>query len=477
METDNVLKRQWLRTESYDQKLEHRATKHECLRDRNNVTSCRSPGTPQESDWKRNMRSKRQREFQKRRQISSEAALAAGGKDTTQEKVTLRGNRRKVPLIHRQSLVSSQDLGIIWPHISASAETSWMSSTGAEQEHDTGMMSGVFDLTSSTGFLEGGTPLRSVWTSEGAQNNRGSNHISRSDFSCQTECGYVTIKEEDLFQLGEYLKEALWREETLKQKLALLQQETSTLLTYCDKMWRACFKEDLMKCKIGALESQLQVCAHRFSKDEGKRLLILMEEQFRLEEERTVASLQRITEEKTKALDRVISLERAVERAQEESNHWRHLHEEQGLLCAQLRASLQQSSDQILTLQSQMEKAALHEDLLQEQLQQLQEQYATSLEQDQHCVHKKDTNASTAPLSGHHSTTQAHHHKGRLNAMAVSELSATDHNCQPGVKAPQQGTTGHKRGMRGVGEALPDHGELCRAMHTGSDLTEVSQVL
>ncbi|KAG5274583.1 hypothetical protein AALO_G00137900 [Alosa alosa] len=451
METDNVLKRQWLRTESYDQKLEHRAAKHECLRDRNNVTSCRSPGTPQESDWKRNMRSKRQREFQKRRQISSDAALVSGGKETTQkEKVTLRGNRRKVPLIHRQSLVSSQDLGIIWPHISASAETSWMSPTGTEQEHDTGMTSAVLDLTSSTGsFLEGGIPLRSsVWTSEEAQNNKRSRPVDVSDFSCQTECGYVTIKEEDLFQLGEYLKEALWREETLKQKLTLLQQETSTLLAYCDKMWRACFKEDLMKCQIGALESQLEVCFQRFSKDEGKRLLMLMEEQFRLEEERTVASLQRITEEKTQALDRVISLERAVERAQEESNHLRQLHEEQGLVCAQLRVSLQQSSDQTLALQSQMEKSALHEALLQEQLQQLQEQCATFLEQDQHSVHQKDTKTSIAPPSGHHSTTQACHHKGRPNAMVVPELSTTDHNCQPVVKAPQQGTTRHTRGMR-----------------------------
>lgn len=120
-----MLKRQCLRTESYDQKLEHRAAKHECLRDRNNVTSCRSPGTPQESEWKSIMRRKRQREFQKRRKISSEAALAAGGKEATQkEKVTLRVNRRKVPLIHRQSLVSSQDLGIIWPDINAFAEVS-----------------------------------------------------------------------------------------------------------------------------------------------------------------------------------------------------------------------------------------------------------------------------------------------------------------------------------------------------------------
>lgn len=447
MEIDNVLKRQ-LRTESYDQKLEHRAAKHECLRDRNNVTSCRSPGTPQESEWKSIMRRKRQREFQKRRKISSEAALAAGGKEATQkEKVTLRGNRRKMPLIHRQSLVSSQDLGIIWPDINAFAEASQMSSTSSKSEHDTVRSSCSPDITSSTGsFLDGEILLRrGVKTFEGVPNNKRSKAVSVSDFSCQTECGYVTMKEEDLIQLGEYLKEALWREESLKQKLALLQQETSTLLTYCDKMWRVCFKEDLMKCKIGALESQLQVFSQRFSKDESKRLLILMEEQFRLEEERTVASLQKITEEKTQALDKIISLERATARAQEEANHWRQLHEEQRLMCAQLGASLQQSSDQLLTLQSQMERSALHEALLQEQLQELQDQNAFSLDQDQLCVHQQDKNSSTAPLSSVHGTDQMRYHKGCKKAISEGPaLSTTDHNSQPVVKASTQ----NKKGMR-----------------------------
>lgn len=132
MESDSALKRQRLRTESYERKLEHRAAKHECLRDRNNVTTCRSPGTPQESEWKSSMRKKRQREFQKRRQISNEAtSLVANatspaiGKDKgPKEKVTLRGNRRKVPLIHRQSLVTSDDLGITWPDVSALAQVS-----------------------------------------------------------------------------------------------------------------------------------------------------------------------------------------------------------------------------------------------------------------------------------------------------------------------------------------------------------------
>ncbi|KAL2090501.1 hypothetical protein ACEWY4_012764 [Coilia grayii] len=501
METDNALKRQWLRTESYDQRLEHRAAKHECLRDRNNVTTCRSPGTPQESEWKSNMRRKRQREFQKRRQISNEAipvaAVPVSGKDKgPKEKVTLRGNRRKVPLIHRQSLVTSQDLGITWPDVNALAQASWMSLANTDQEHDTGMTGNIPDTVSSTASLR-----RSARGCERVQNNQRSRHISVSDFSSQTECGYITIKEEDLVQLGEYLKEALWREETLKQKLALLQQETSSLLIYCDKMWRACFKEDLLKCKIGALESQLQVCIQRFSKDEGKRLLMLMEEQFRLEEERAVASLQRVTEERAQALEKVASLERALESAQEKSSHWQQLHEEQGSVCVQLRASLQQSTDQIHTLQSQVEKSALHESLLQEQLQQLQDQYdrlhdhsspldqydqydrfhdhsspsdqddqydrlhdhsspleqydqydrfhdhSSPSDQDQHCVERMEHN-STATASAQHCTDQVHPHKEKQISVAGPEQPPTDHTSQAGGKALQAGSAPKNRGMR-----------------------------
>ncbi|XP_063072045.1 TRAF3-interacting JNK-activating modulator-like [Engraulis encrasicolus] len=463
MESDSALKRQRLRTESYERKLEHRAAIHECLRDRNNVTTCRSPGTPQESEWKSSMRKKRQREFQKRRQISNEAtSLVANatspaiGKDKgPKEKVTLRGNRRKVPLIHRQSLVTSDDLGITWPDVSALAQASWMSQANMDQEDELGVTVGSIPDT-TTGVADGGDSWRRRGRSrDRVQNNQRNRHVSVSDFSSQTECGYVTIKEEELIQLGEYLKEALWREDTLKQKLVLLQKETSTLLTYCDTLWRAYFKEDLLKCKIGALESQLQVCSQRFSRDEGKRLLMLMEEQFRLEEERAVASLQRASQDRARALEKVACLERALERAQEESSHWQQLHEEQVPSCNQLRLSLQQTSDQMLSLQSQMEKSALHEVRLQEQLQQLQDQYdllcdaSSPLEQDQPCAQQRTDHNSAAPVSEQHCTDQVHHHTVKQISTVRAELpTTTDHNSQPGVQTVQSDTARKKRGMR-----------------------------
>lgn len=57
----------------YDKKLEERAERHDCLRGRNNVTSCRSPTRERDTKWiKYEIQYKRDLEFQRRRSISPE---------------------------------------------------------------------------------------------------------------------------------------------------------------------------------------------------------------------------------------------------------------------------------------------------------------------------------------------------------------------------------------------------------------------
>lgn len=117
METQKVPpRRRRPRMESYDQKLEQRVTKHEFLRDRNNVTTCRSPGHKLEADWKSEMQEKRQMEFQRRRHIA-QAVTPLENESNKETKVIMRTNKQRAPLIKRQSIISAEELGITWPDI------------------------------------------------------------------------------------------------------------------------------------------------------------------------------------------------------------------------------------------------------------------------------------------------------------------------------------------------------------------------
>ncbi|XP_013988509.2 TRAF3-interacting JNK-activating modulator isoform X2 [Salmo salar] len=371
------LRRRRPQMESYDQKLEQRAAKHEFLRDRNNVTTCRSPGHKLEADWKSEMQHKRQMEFQRRRQFVQAATPQADEKDSNKEtKVTMRTNRQRVPLIHRQSLISAEELGITWPDVhsirKASGITSPPQGTGGQNktgQHHSGF-SQTFSHTSQQPTLRKCMDIRDRVQQE--KSGLVSNQLHQRNAFCQTEHGYITVNEADLLQLAEYLQEALWREDSLKQKLSLLQHTTSTILLSQDNVWKICCKEDRMKVKIGALESQLKICGQRLSRDGAKMLLLQSEQQRQEVEEMAVAVLQRVTDQTNKAQDRAHSLEMALQTAQVQSSQWRERYEEERIKCTQMRKSLVQNIDNINLLQSQLEgvkgqEATLKSQLLQHQ--------------------------------------------------------------------------------------------------------------
>ncbi|XP_029533207.2 TRAF3-interacting JNK-activating modulator-like isoform X2 [Oncorhynchus nerka] len=376
MEIQKDLRMRRPQMESYDQKLEQRAAKHEFLRDRNNMTTCRSPGHKLEADWKSEMQQKRQIEFQRRRQIVQAATHQADEKQSNKEaKVTMRTNRQRVPLIHRQSLISAEDLGITWPDVHSIGKATWITSPplhGAGGKNKIGQLhsdlSQIFPQTPQQPSLRKSMDIRDKVKQDQSGLVMLTRQLQQRNACCQTEHGYSTVKEADIVQLSEYLQEALRREDSLKQKLSLLQHTTSTLLLSHDNVWKVCCKEDKMKGKIGALESQLKICVQRLSRDGAKKLLLQSEQQRQELEEMAVASLQRVTDQKNKAQDRAHSLEMALQTAQVESSQCRERYEEERRKCTQLRTSLVQNIDHINLLQSQLEKVMGQDATLESQL-------------------------------------------------------------------------------------------------------------
>uniref|UniRef100_A0AAZ3SDF2 Uncharacterized protein n=1 Tax=Oncorhynchus tshawytscha TaxID=74940 RepID=A0AAZ3SDF2_ONCTS len=193
---------------------------------------------------------------------------------------------------------------------------------------------------------------------------------TQQEANTQTESGYVTVKESEVIQLDVYLQEALWREEGLKKKLAVLQKRGSTLLRYSDNLWATSCNEDLLKNKIRALETQLQVCLQKqkLPLDGVKKLVLQMENQKGAYEEKALEVIQRATEEKREALSQAETLEMLLQAARVEAAQWQGLCEEMKESSEQLKKKQEISSEQVLQLQNQLELARGQEAGLREEL-------------------------------------------------------------------------------------------------------------
>ncbi|KAK6472146.1 TRAF3-interacting JNK-activating modulator-like [Huso huso] len=384
-------KRRWLNVDTYEEKTNLRVSKRECLRGRFNRTMCRSAGRVREGNVNSEQQCKRQLEFLKRRQLpvttppSSEVEEA----NNCEPKPTLRSAKVQRPdaAMNRRSVVMSHDLGITWPEFPSAAvdKAPWLSKgTLYKSTQPPGLLGNQLPggPARSSGrlqhetFKQDGTMRRE----RGKKPDRGLPLVTLPLQSVRS----AVLPSNSLCLL--FMQEALRREQALKHKLSILQQLMSSLLCSSDKLWTARYNEDLMKCKIGSLESQLQVCMQGGTK---KGIIEMGEQKLRLEE-KAKESLKRVLMEKSAAEEKVQSLQRAQLALQQENSQLKDSYEKVKESWAELKSKHTQSVDQLHVLQSKLERAESREVALQarmEGLQQDRDELASRidvLEEDQH---------------------------------------------------------------------------------------------
>ncbi|XP_028652912.2 TRAF3-interacting JNK-activating modulator isoform X2 [Erpetoichthys calabaricus] len=373
------LKRCW---SNIEQKLELRVTKHESLRERLNVTTCRSIGKARDGEWQDGLRCKRQQEFLKRRKIiSDESPQEHTRMDDNQ--VIRRAAKMRSPqeLMNRRSLIRAEDLHISWPDFT--------SSQGYKVPQFTEQLrhKNQLNFQEQDGVLT--TYVSRIHTSEKVQesfksrdrgvqtcDSRGNLiQYNTQDSSIQTENGVAAVLEKEILELSDYLQEALVREQALKKKLAVLQHVLSTLLCSSEKLWKAQCNEDLMKRRLGSLESQLHLCMQGNSGAGLKAAMIEMESHKLKYEEKAKESLQKVLEEKQAAEKKLQSLQTTLQTCQEESSHWKTSYEKMKASWDELNEKHSQTMNEMHLLQDKLQRTQKQENRLQEQLLQLHENY------------------------------------------------------------------------------------------------------
>uniref|UniRef100_A0A672GJT8 Sarcolemmal membrane-associated protein n=1 Tax=Salarias fasciatus TaxID=181472 RepID=A0A672GJT8_SALFA len=135
---------------------------------------------------------------------------------------------------------------------------------------------------------------------------------------------------QELFQLSQYLQEALHREQMLEQKLATLQRLLATTQEASESSWQALIDEDRLLSRLEVMGSQLQAYSKvtRSQTEEGirKELLALQEDKHNYE---TTAkeSLRRVLQEKIEVVRKLSEVERSLSNTEDECTHLKEMSE------------------------------------------------------------------------------------------------------------------------------------------------------
>ncbi|NWH71936.1 T3JAM protein, partial [Piaya cayana] len=350
-------------SESYDEKCERRHEKRENLRWRNNRTTCRRvqrrTGQPAQSP--------RQREFLRRRNLASDAGRTPLGQELaacTPPDLSLRLDTRSSILLQVPSAPRAQ----LRAPAALSFQKPWSCSVLSPAHSP---------LRVPLGVSAEAAPRQSVSMSTQGSSGFCSQFIKY----LHTNIGLVSkpfpFPFQEMVQLSNYLKEALHRELLLKQKMLILQELFSTLLEASEKSWKGQLNEDKLKCKLRALENQLQACTQSYPKECVNKLLIEMEDQKQTYEQKAKEALQKMLEDKLQTEQQLQNSQRSLAATREDLAFWKEHYTSLKAELTKVTTAHTELENNFHVLQSELQQTATQKEQLQQALCSLQSEHAT----------------------------------------------------------------------------------------------------
>ncbi|XP_017171718.1 sarcolemmal membrane-associated protein isoform X23 [Mus musculus] len=132
---------------------------------------------------------------------------------------------------------------------------------------------------------------------------------------------------QELFQLSQYLQEALHREQMLEQKLATLQRLLAITQEASDTSWQALIDEDRLLSRLEVMGNQLQACSKNQTEDSLRKELIALQEDKHSYETTAKESLRRVLQEKIEVVRKLSEVERSLSNTEDECTHLKEMNE------------------------------------------------------------------------------------------------------------------------------------------------------
>ncbi|XP_067685240.1 sarcolemmal membrane-associated protein-like isoform X14 [Haliotis asinina] len=167
----------------------------------------------------------------------------------------------------------------------------------------------------------------------------------------------ITIQSQDLYQLAQYLQEALHREKMLEQKLSTLQQLVASTQDSSESGWQALIDEDKLLSRLEVLETQLHTYSKNHSEDTLRQELDALQEEKLNYETTAKESLRRVLQEKLEAVTKLSDLERSLGNTESECSHLKDMCEKSQDELKQLAEKYQDQLKEVQELQDKLKDA------------------------------------------------------------------------------------------------------------------------
>ncbi|XP_053303317.1 sarcolemma associated protein a isoform X3 [Pleuronectes platessa] len=132
---------------------------------------------------------------------------------------------------------------------------------------------------------------------------------------------------QELFQLSQYLQEALHREQMLEQKLATLQRLLSSTQEASESSWQALIDEDRLLSRLEVMGSQLQAYSKSQTEEGIRKELLALQEDKHNYETTAKESLRRVLQEKIEVVRKLSEVERSLSNTEDECTHLKEMSE------------------------------------------------------------------------------------------------------------------------------------------------------
>lgn len=167
----------------------------------------------------------------------------------------------------------------------------------------------------------------------------------------------VTIQSQELYQLAQYLQEALHREQMLEQKLSTLQDLVQHTQEASENGWQALIDEDRLLSRLEVLESQLNTYSKNHAEDTLRQELVALHDDKHHYETTAKESLRRVLQEKLEAVRKISDLEQSLGNTENECCYLKEITEKTQNDLKQLAEDYQEQQKEVEQLQEKLEEA------------------------------------------------------------------------------------------------------------------------